>query len=174
MDLLGFMRRAGFKADVRDLIKRMKRNTSLKEKLASKFGDGDTAVLMTIEEVTELLESVVVMMHRISVGRIIDVNTVISADTNTVTTNTATSNTTPVAETLRVHDNNINLTMVCGGGGEIIRTGDEEDKDIKSGGYGVDDNDEENNLVTNVDGNSKRIAEQFVDDDDYFDKLSVH
>lgn len=153
----------------------MKRNTSLKEKLASKFGDGDTAVLMTIEEVTELLESVVVMMHRISVGRIIDVNTVISADTNTVTTNTATSNTTPVAETLRVHDNNINLTMVCGGGGgEIIRTGDEEDKDIKSGGYGVDDNDEENNLVTNVDGNSKRIAEQFVDDDDYFDKLSVH
>ncbi|QOD39965.1 Maph2 [Matsumuraeses phaseoli granulovirus] len=62
MDLLGFMRNAGFKADARDIINQMKWNVSLKRKLASNFGED---VTLTIDEVIELLETVYNMTLKI-------------------------------------------------------------------------------------------------------------
>ncbi|AKN80766.1 hypothetical protein [Diatraea saccharalis granulovirus] len=63
MHLVRFMKRRQYKANARDVIKRMNQNKSLKEKLASKTYEDDT-VTITIDETIELFESVLQMMTR--------------------------------------------------------------------------------------------------------------
>ncbi|AKS25345.1 p78/83 [Clostera anastomosis granulovirus B] len=58
MDLLGFIRQNNFNADVRDTIKLMKWNNSLKRKLDAKTD----VISITTEELVEFMESVYQMI----------------------------------------------------------------------------------------------------------------
>ncbi|AAQ21600.1 unknown [Cryptophlebia leucotreta granulovirus] len=153
MDLLVFMKRAGFKADVRDIIKLMKWNVSLKEKLASKIGDD--IVVMTIEEVVELFESIILMMHKISVGvknkRQIEIVAESPQPKNT----------------MRLQENNINQVVVCDEDKIKADTIDDEEK-LK---IVVDKNDIDNDKTDidkiDIDKNSidNDIVHEWIDDD---------
>ncbi|AAM70200.1 P78/83 [Phthorimaea operculella granulovirus] len=65
MDLLGFMKDAGFKASARDIVSRMKWNSSLKKKFAQLNSDDET-IEITLDEMVELLESLHHLIIRIN------------------------------------------------------------------------------------------------------------
>ncbi|AAG50436.1 unknown [Choristoneura occidentalis granulovirus] len=63
MDLLGFIKSKNYNADVRDTIKLMKWNNSLKRKLNTETDDN--VLTLTVEELTEFLDSVYNMIIKI-------------------------------------------------------------------------------------------------------------